>query len=331
MIKRTIEISSQPTHLAVRDRQLLLLRKDGPPRSLPAHPPNLAASIPTEDIGMVVVDEVSSSYSHAALAELADRGAVVVVCGRDHLPTGLLLPMAEHTEVVWRLRDQIQASKPLRKQLWQTIIRAKILAQAAELPPFASAARAKLLALARDVKSGDGENHEAQAAAVYWSAWLGSPTLDQNFRREPGVAGAAAPNNLLDYGYAVLRAAVARALVAAGLLPALGLKHKNRSNVFCLADDLMEPLRPLVDRAARELFLSGQTRLTQPAKARLLLTLTATVQDRTGAGPLLVVLHRYVASLARSLATRVNELDVPVPCDTARPTPPSRQGAKPWN
>lgn len=321
MIKRTVEISREPMHLTVRDRQLLLLRKEEPPRSLPAYPPNLAGSIPTEDIGMVLVDEQQTTYSHAALADLMDRGAVVVICGRDHLPSGLLFPMAEHTEVVWRLRDQIQASKPLRKQLWKSIVQAKIRAQAGALPDDerGRAARGALLALGRDVKSGDTENHEAQAARIYWSAWLGRPVgvgvdgAGTLFQRDasPGT-DAPCPNNFLNYGYAVIRAAVARALVGAGLLPALGLKHKNRSNAFCLADDLIEPLRPLVDAAARELFCKGERVLSPHCKARLLLLLTAGVRDGTGTGPLSVVLARYAASLAMSLAKGVDELDIPV-------------------
>lgn len=311
MIKRTIEISREPAHVAVRDRQILILRKLQPSKPLPANPPNLAAAIPAEDIGMLVVDEGQTTYTHAALMELVDRGAVVVICGKDHLPSGMLLPLAEHTEVVWRLKDQIKASLPLRKRLWQEIVRAKIRAQSAALPPNEHASREKLAALAQEVKSGDIENHEAQAARIYWSAWLGPDP--PSFARRSGDPSADPPNNYLDYGYAILRAGVARALVAAGLLPALGLKHRNRSNVFCLADDLMEPLRPMVDVRARELFQNDQRTLSHDAKACLLLTLTGMVRDSTGAGPLMVCLHRYAASLADCLARRQSELDIPVP------------------
>lgn len=329
VIKRTIEISREPSHLTVRNRQLLILRKTEPPRTLPANPPNLAGSIPSEDIGIVLVDEPQTSYSHAALAELADRGAVLVVCGRNHLPTGLLLPLSEHTEVVWRLKDQIKASRPLRKQLWKQIIQAKIRAQAAALPSDAPGREAgeMLLALAREVKSGDAENHEAQAARIYWSAWLGRDAGPEAaaFQRDssPGT-DASPPNNLLNYGYAVLRAATARALVGAGLLPALGLKHKNRSNAFCLADDLMEPLRPLADQVARDLFLSGERHLIQPVKARLLQLLVSPVHDADGddrIGPLMVALHRYAASLAACLASGRAGLSIPVSAIALPPNP----------
>jgi len=324
MVKRTVEISREPTHLTVRDRQLLLLRKDGPPKAIPANPPNLAASIPTEDIGLVIVDQAQSSYSHAALVDLIDRGAVLVICGDNHLPVGMLLPLAEHTEVVWRLKDQIEAPRPLRKQLWKSIVQAKITRQAENLSNLgihADHAAETLTDMARRVRSGDVENHEAQAAKVYWHAWLGDRAEAAEFRRDatPGTH-APPPNNFLNYGYAVARAATARALVSAGLLPALGIKHRNRSNAFCLADDLMEPLRPLVDRIARTLFLAGENQLTQPNKATLLHVLAAPVTTpdrRTGADPrtgaLMVALHRYCASFADSLSSGQDCLEIPYP------------------
>jgi CRISPR-associated protein Cas1 len=327
MIRRTVEISRTPMHVALREGRVLLLRKgDAPPRPQPAHQANLAASIPVDDLGMLIVDEARTTYTHQALCALAAAGAVVVVCGAgqgvgvvgDHLPVGLLLPLSEHSEVVWRLDDQVSASAPLKKNLWKTIVVAKIAAQAAALALSGGEglpAAGSLRAMAGLVRSGDAENHEAQAARVYWSAWLPPPAAgaagDAAFRRTPGDAAAPPPNNLLDYGYAVLRAAVARALVGAGLLPTLGLKHRHRANTFCLADDLMEPLRPMVDLTARRLFLSGHPRLTQPVKAAFLHLLAAPVRDRTGEGPLMVVLHRYAASLAQSLAEKRDRLDPP--------------------
>ncbi len=314
MLRRTIEISREPAHLTVRNNQLLVLRKLESPKPLPANPPNLAGSIPIEDIGMVVIDEPQTTYSHAALNALVESGAAVVVCGRDHLPSGVLLAMSEHSEVVWRLDDQIKASRPLQKQLWKKIIAAKILAQRDSISRRARPARDKLTGLARDVKSGDTENHEAQAARVYWQVWIAESIdpLATDFRRDssPGTS-APCPNNFLNYGYAVLRASVARALVGAGLLPALGIKHRNRANAFCLADDLMEPLRPAVDRAAKELFLQGARSLTQPVKGRLLLTMTAQAEDSSGTGPLSAMLPRYAASLAESFAVGKDRLDIP--------------------
>ena len=248
MIKRTVEISQQAVHLTVRDEQLVLLRKNDPPRRLPAEPEGLLAAIPCEDIGLLLVEHAGTTYTHAALTTLLQHDAAVVICGRNHLPAGLLLPFAEHTQVVWRIHDQLAVKKPLQKQLWRQIVQAKIRAQAANLPD-GSAVRRKLLALAREVRSGDPTNVEAQAARAYWQALFegvgqASLPVSQPFRRDPDGD---AINALLNYGYAVVRAAIARAIVSPGLLPALGIHHANRGNAFCLADDLVEPLRPVVD------------------------------------------------------------------------------------
>ncbi len=291
MINRTSEISREPAHLTVRLDQLVLER-DG----------QTVGSIPCEDIGVVMVDHAGTTYTHSALAGLAAADAVVVICGRDHLPAGILLPLADHTQVVWRIRDQLAVSKSAQKQLWKQIVQAKIRAQAANLSP--GPARTRLLTLARGVRSGDPANAEAQAAGVYWSAVFEGIA----FRRHRYGEG---PNPLLNYGYAVLRAAIARAIVAAGLLPALGLHHANRSNAFCLADDLIEPLRPLVDRRVKELLENGATELDQPTKASLLDILTWEVSVGNHAGPLMVNLHRMVASLVRCLSGEAKEITFP--------------------
>lgn len=307
MIKRTIEVSREPAHLCVRHNQLTLTRDH-----------KTVGSIPCEDIGVVVVDHPQATYTHAALAQLALADATLVICGPDHLPVAMLVPLADHTQVVWRVREQIEAGKPLGKRLWQQIVQAKIQAQAANLEPESPAYR-RLQQLAADVRSGDPTNAEAQAAKVYWSAWLISAPLERrdqcgSFRRDPDGAGA---NALLNYGYAVMRAAVARALVAAGLLPSLGLHHSNRSNAFCLADDLMEPLRPLVDERVRQLLFAGQTELDQPTKAELLELLAIPMRTADERGPLLVALHRYTASLVQCFQGKSRRLEIPVPCESA--------------
>lgn len=305
MIKRTIEISQQAVHLTVRNEQLLLLRKTGAVHG--ATDAQLLASIPCEDIGVVLVEEQGTTYTHAALTTLLKYDAAVVICGRNHLPAGLLLPLGEHTEVVWRIHDQLAIRKPLRKQLWRQLVQAKIRAQAANLPD-ASPVRRKLMVLAGDVRSGDPENVEAQAARVYWSALLGT-----GFRRDVDGNGV---NALLNYGYAVVRAAVARAIVSAGLLPALGLHHANRGNAFCLADDLMEPLRPLVDARVAGLREQGELELKPTAKAHLLQVLTQRVRTKNQTGPLMVGLHHLVASLARCLEGAGARLEIPVACSS---------------
>lgn len=347
MIKRTIEISREPAHLSLRLGQLVLEREHQP-----------VSMIPCEDLGMVVVDHSQVSYTHSALAALVEHDAVVVVCGKNHLPAGLLLPMTDHSEVVWRLHDQIAVSKPLRKQLWRQIVQAKIRAQANNVPA-GTPERTRLLELARTVRSGDVTNHEAQAARVYWSAWLsddeqcrsrmavtcltttpsacarsaidpeapyadnvgvkqtdvattsasGTPRQRPPFRRDAN--GDDAINVLLNYGYSVLRAAVARAIVMAGLHPAFGLQHQNRGNLFCLADDLLEPLRPLVDARVRELICLGKTALSPITKAALLQLLTNEASTGGEAGPLMVTLHRFVASLVKCYSGECEQLEIP--------------------
>lgn len=314
MIKRTVEISREPAHLSVRDRQLLILRKPDRPRRLPARPDNLAGSIPCEDIGVVMVDSRETSYSHSALAQLAEAGAALVVCGRDHHPVGMYLPLARNTELLSRLDAQLGASKPVRKRLWASIVVAKIRAQAAALPPLREAdrVRADLLATAGRVRSGDAGNAEAHAAARYWPVLLAHcDGVARPFRRRAGDRAAAPPNNLLDYGYAGLRAALARALVSAGLLPALGIRHRGRSNPFCLADDLIEPLRPIVDRRVRGLAERGELALDQPTKAELLGVLTEEIGIAGARGPLLVAVVRYVASFVRVLTGESEALEIP--------------------
>jgi CRISP-associated protein Cas1 len=328
VIKRTLEISREPAHLSVRDEQLVL-KRDG----------QTVGQVPCEDIGVVLVDHPQTTYTHGALAKLAESDAALVICGRDHLPAAVLLPMAEHSQVVWRLDAQLGVSRPLRKQLWRQLVVAKVEAQARNIAVELPAHR-KLLALAREVRSGDPGNIEAQAARVYWANWLwnidevregDSPLFATStasslaevadralgacekgtvpeFRRDPDLPGL---NSFLNYGYAVLRAAIARAIVAAGLLPSVGLHHRNRSNSFCLADDLIEPLRPLVDDRVRELHRQGYEELNQPAKAALLEILADRVQFGDEIGPLMVELHRYIASLVRCFSGEAKELEIP--------------------
>jgi len=300
MIKRTVEISQQPAHLTVQLDQLLVQRNG-----------DTVGRIPCEDLGMLLVDQPAVTYTHHALTRLMEFDAAVVVCGRNHLPAGILLPLADHSQVVWRVQLQVDVPKPLVKQLWKQLVQAKIRAQAANLAP--GPARTRLLEIARHVRSGDPANAEGQAARFYWPA-LFSETA---FRRDPDGAP---PNNLLNYGYAVVRAALARAIVAAGLLPALGLKHCNRANAFCLADDLIEPLRPLVDARVREMLSQGDRELSPGVKAKLLALLAEPVVLRNEQGPLLVNLHRFVASLVACYEGNAKQLDIPLrPIDDAAP------------
>ena len=241
-MKRVLEISEGAAHLAVRNDQLLLKRQG-----------QVVGQAPCDDLGVVVVDHAQTTYTHQALIALADAGAVVVLCGENHLPTAMILPLMTHTQIVPRLTAQITVSQPVKKRLWRQLVVAKIRAQAENLDPESSPHK-KLLALTKEVRSGDTTNVEARAAKLYWRHWLDSSdpqVLDSEpFRRDPNQSGL---NSFLNYGYTILRAAIARSIVATGLQPSLGLHHSRRDNAFCLADDLIEPFRPLVDDRVRTL------------------------------------------------------------------------------
>lgn len=293
MIKRTVEISSGPAHLALRHGQLVVRRRDQPP-----------ATVPCEDLGVLIIDEQATTITAGLLAALMKHGGTLIICDASHHPAGLLLPLVGNDLQTERLRAQVEASRPLGKRLWQQIVRAKIRMQAANLAPDQPQYN-RLLALVGDVRSGDPSNIEAQAARIYWPALLG-----QDFRRDPDGPP---PNNLLNYGYAVLRAAVARAIVAAGLHPSLGFHHRNRYNPFCLADDLMEPFRPLIDARVRHLAGMGCLQINPQSKRELLRILGEPVRVGGHSGPLMVALHRTAASYCQCLTGQARTLDLPEP------------------
>ncbi|WP_437200880.1 type II CRISPR-associated endonuclease Cas1 [Planctomicrobium sp. SH664] len=306
MLKRMLEISREPAHVCATLGQLQL-KRDG----------NLLASVPCEDLGVVIVDHPQTTYTHAALAELTRHDAVLVICGSNHLPCGMLLPVSDHTQIVLRLRAQLSMSLPTRKRLWQQLVRAKIVAQAENLGRESATSR-RLRQLADRVRSGDQGNREALAARFYWSAWLtesSEASQPQNpFRRDPDGTGL---NSLLNYGYAILRAALARAISSSGFHPAIGLQHSHRANAFCLADDLIEPLRPIVDARVRALAMAGETELNQPVKAALLGLLSEEVLTGDVSGPLSVAVQRYVASLVAVANKESKLLTIPVRCKSA--------------
>jgi CRISP-associated protein Cas1 len=304
VIKRIVEISSQPLWITVRDNQLRL-------SSPPGDGGEEVSSIPCEDIGVLLIEHPQAMISHSALARLMEYGAAVVFCGRDHLPVGVALPVSRNVEVVSRLHTQLEATRPVRKRLWTQLVVAKIRAQARNLGHVLDA-RSRLLAMARRVRSNDPQNIEAQAARAYWGVWLGDSPTAKAFRRNVDAGGV---NGLLNYGYAVVRAAVGRAIVSAGLTPALGIHHYQRSNAFALADDLIEPLRPLVDRVVQRLVHQGCEDVTPQTKKELLQILLDGACFDGEVGPLLVVLHRYTAAFVRCLEGTEKKLPVPVGLD----------------
>ncbi len=294
MIKRTVEISGPDNRLSVR-YGTLIVQRDG----------EQLAQIPLEDLGVLILDAPTTTYTHAVIVRALEAGAVIVPCGENHHPRGLFLPQ-NHSLQSRRLRTQARASLPLRKRLWKEVVQAKIRNQAQVLPAD-HPPRRRLIALISTVRSGDPTNVEAQAARVYWRA-----LFDASFRR---AAEGPPPNNLLNYGYAIVRAAVARAICAAGLHPSLGLHHHNQYNDFCLADDMIEPLRPVVDRKVLKLRDRGICEIDRDSKTELLALLTEQVVVGGERGPLMVGLGRVMASLVDCYAGERKKLELPTLCD----------------
>ena len=228
------------------------------------------------------------------MAALLDNNAAIITCNHTHHPTGMMLPIDGHDVQSERFRHQIDASQPLKKQLWQQTIQAKILNQAAVLAGR-GIVHDNMLHWAKQVRSGDPDNYEGRAAAYYWKNVF--PKKVEFFRGREGNP----PNNLLNYGYAILRAIVARALVCSGLLPTLGIHHRNKYNAYCLADDIMEPYRPYVDQIVLKIIDNGENflELGTSIKQQLLGIASVDVQFEKGRSPLMVGLQSTTSSLAR--------------------------------
>ena len=295
MIRKTVEFSTPGTRLSVANSQLVVERPDLP-----------KATLPIEDLGVVIVDDIRATYTQSVFLSLLEAGATVLVTGRDHLPAGMMLPLDAHHVQTERHRAQGETSAPVRKRAWQAIVRAKIVQQAAVLSHF-TGSHGGLAPMARRVRSGDPDNLEAQAAQRYWPRLFG-----KTFRRDREAEGV---NALLNYGYAVVRAAVARGVVAAGLIPSLGVHHRHRGNPFCLADDLLEPYRPYVDWRVRQ--MAGEDGESAPdlaereTRAALLSLLNETVHVGGRREPLLLALHTSAASLCRTLTGGDRTLALP--------------------
>lgn len=267
MIKKTLYFGN-PTYLSLRDAQLVVkmpeIEKND---TLPELYKKAAErTIPIEDIGVVVLDNKRITITTGVMEALLGNNCAVITCDRKSMPTGMMLPLSGNTLQSERFRDQIDASLPLRKQLWQQTIRQKIANQENVLHLYTTVNTNCMKVWSSEVKSGDSDNVEARAAAYYWKNLF--PDIPYFVRGREGDP----PNNLLNYGYAILRAVIARALVGSGLLPTLGIHHHNRYNAYCLADDIMEPYRPYVDELVIQIMQEedNYSELTLDIKAKLL-------------------------------------------------------------
>lgn len=282
MIKRTLFFVN-PAYLSTRNEQLVVKFADN---EMPDR------TIPIEDLGYIVLENPQITLTNGLLAKLISNNTAVITCDRQHMPCSILQPLVGHSEHSERMRRQLNASVPLQKQLWQQTIMAKVENQAANLIRAGKKAL-KLQRWAREVKSGDSTNIEAYAAAYYFqNLFEHVPGFSRNQKGIP-------PNNLLNYGYAILRAVAARAVVSSGLLPSLGIYHRNKYNAFCLADDVMEPYRPFVDRLVLEMVgdQSPPEELTTTLKSELLKIPGLDVWIDGKTSPLMIAMTRTTSSL----------------------------------
>ena len=291
MIGRIIEIASEGRHLA-RHRGFMTVAANGVEEG----------RVPLDDIGVLLCNARGLTYSNGLMTELANRGVAVVLCGANYLPVAWIWPIEGHHIQALRMRLQLEASKPLQKRLWQAIVRAKIKRQANALRTLGRS-DSGLRALIRKVRSGDTGNVEAQAARLYWPLLFG-----EDFRRE---RFGDMPNPMLNYGYTVLRATVARSVAAAGLHPSIGVHHHNRLDALCLVDDLMEPFRPFVDSAVYELAASGEDEVTPEVKRALAGVMALDMISERGTTPLQTCIERAAQSLAQSFENGKAALEFP--------------------
>lgn len=309
MIKRTLCFTN-PAYLSLKNNQLVIkLPEVESNSSLPeGFKTEATKTIPIEDIGIVVLDNKRITITQGVLEALLENNCAVITCNESHLPIGMHLPLVGNSTQTERMRYQIEASLPLKKQLWQQTIVAKIENQAAVLKQMRGAEVRNMLKWASEVKSGDSENMEARAAVYYWQNAF--PMVESFTRSREGVF----PNNLLNYGYAILRAVVARALVSSGLLTTLGIHHRNKYNAFCLADDVMEPYRPYVDRLVMELCerYGECEELSRELKVELLKIPVLDVVINNKRSPLMVAVSTTTASLQRCYAGEIRKIVYPI-------------------
>jgi CRISPR-associated protein Cas1 len=309
VIKKTLYFGSA-VYLSVKNNQLIIkIPAVEKCESLPeSFKQDAITSKPIEDIGVIVLDNRQITLTHSVLEKLLENDVALITCDHRGLPVGLMLPLSGNTTQNERFRAQLEASVPLKKQLWQQTIQSKIRNQAAMLKQVRGETAKNMLVWADSVRSGDLDNLEARAAAYYWKNLY--PSLTEFVRGREGMT----PNNLLNYGYAILRATVARGLVVSGLLPTLGIHHHNRYNAYCLADDIMEPYRPFVDELVTKIFnenLSGCEEITKEMKACLLTIPTLEVMIGGQRSPLMVAVSQTTSSLYKCFSGEARKINYP--------------------
>lgn len=312
MIKKTLYFGN-PAYLSLRQGQMVIRLPDiVKNETLPERMKQQGEiTKPVEDIGIVILDNRQITITQGLLEALLENNSAVITCDNRSMPVGLMLPLCGNTVQSERFRDQIDASLPLKKQLWQQTVKAKISNQAAVLSHWTGKETRCMKRWENDVRSGDSDNLEGRAAAYYWKSLFSDFENLKDFTRgRDGIF----PNNMLNYGYAILRAIVARALVSSGMLPTLGIHHHNRYNAYCLADDIMEPYRPYVDELVYSLVKESggqEIDLTRKIKAKLLSIPTTDVVISGKRSPLMVAVSQTTASLYRCFSGELRRIAYP--------------------
>lgn len=305
MIKRTLYFGN-PAYLSLKLRQLVIRKPARQGESLDADGTEVVKTIPIEDVGLVVLDSPQITLTNALMEALLENNCAVVTCDSLHLPVGLFLPLYGNKVQTERFTDQVEASLPLKKQLWQQTMQSKIRNQAAVLKYVTGETARNMLIWADSVRSGDPDNMEARAAAFYWKNVIkDNPAFIRGMDDMVNV--------MLNYGYSVVRAVVARALVGVGLIPTLGIHHHNRYDAYCLADDIMEPYRPYVDKLVIDFIDSEDIpeRLDTTVKRRLLeLPVQEVVIDGVRR-PLMLAVNQTAVSLQKCFAGELRKLEYP--------------------
>lgn len=307
MIKRTLYFGN-PAYLSLRLNQLVIKLPEVEKADLPADFKQATIrTIPIEDIGIVILDHKQITITHGVIEQLIANNCALITCNSQRMPHALMLPLNGNTTQTESMLRQIEASLPLKKQLWQQTISAKINNQAGILHNMRGETVTNMQRWATDVRSGDPDNYEARAAAYYWRNIF--PSLHHFTRDREGCA----PNNLLNYGYAILRAIIARALVASGLLPTFGIHHHNKYNAYCLADDIMEPYRPYVDQLVITIFDrdGASEQITLKQKNELLSIPTIDVNIGGKRSPLMIAATTTTSSLQKCYAGEARKIIYP--------------------
>lgn len=289
MIKRTLYFGN-PAYLSKKDNQLKIELLEG-------NEANKIITVPIEDIGIIILDNPQITVTQAVMSGLIENNSALVTCAPNHIPNGLLLPLEGNHIQSERFAEQINASAPLKKQLWRQTVKAKIFNQALLLDSIGKESK-NMKTWSSKVSSGDKNNLESRAAVYYWKNIF--DTIPDFIRQRDGDI----PNSFLNYGYAVLRAITARSLVGSGLLPTLGIHHHNKYNAYCLADDIMEPYRPYVDAIVLDILnkFPREEEITKDIKKMILELAVKDVKMEKEESPLMIAMQRTTASLAKCFA-----------------------------